>query len=92
MEETKLITVPLPKEGILMDIVNPKGESVLVVSREKFLECHKKNTHPVNRQFCCIKDEEIVAAAGYEHTQLIPVIMDQYEFAMQCEEKGSKWR
>ena len=92
MEENKLITVPLPKEGFLVDVKNPRGGSVLVASREEFLRCHKENTHPINRQFCCIKDDEIVAAAGYEYDTLLPVVMDNFSLAKQCEAKEGKWK
>jgi hypothetical protein len=94
MEENEfLVTAPIPKEGIIVDIRNPKGESVLIVSPEEFQIQHKVTTHPVYRNFCCLSGDKIIAASGYPHDSIHPVMGVDFSIPPQrCEGGESKWK
>jgi len=87
-----MIIAEYPENKVLIGVKTPTGEHVLVVPKTEYVLAHRQASHPLYRQICYIEGNRIIAGEGYAHDRLIPEWMDNYEFATQCEEKGSKWR
>ncbi len=88
-----MVIAPYPSEGILLDVRNPKGESVLVLPKQDYVLAHKQVQHPVYRQVCYIEGDKIIAGEGYYYDSLHPVVMEDFSIAQkQVEPTQELWK